>query len=590
MNLNKIQYFLSSVEEQSFTKAARKHYVTQVAVTQQIASMERELDTELFERNGNRIKVTPAGRFFYDEMKKMMGQYQFTLEQLQEYRGDSRREIRIGISTLSDYEWILPYLNGFQREHPDVDYTFQTGEHKTLLEKVKTGKLSVMFSSCLHSSDTEELDMLPAYYTKISLVVHDRHPLFQKEAVSVQDFEGLPLILIGSEEYERNQTYQDFYQLCRENGFIPRIVCHAADSMEAMIKADRGLGCVLYMDDARGILAEHPRRKILTLSGPARIQKYVVYRRHSMYAAVDELIAYLARACGILRATNRADLRSDFSQLWREALKQEDGTYSRRLSDDQAEKEFWHHFMQKKSRYQQDSWAHVIMREVKNLLAPCSIHTIMEIGPGWGNFTMELADCCDTLTCVDISEDVLEYISRAAREMGKKNIFSICSKWENMRYQDNRSDVVFGYNCFYRMLDLRESLAIMNQIGTKLCIMGMSVEAMTPYDRELQEQLGANVIYDKKDYIHFVNILYQMGIDANVKIIPLSKELVWSSWEQAVSHVVSRIRDGESLMENHRDTVERILGKYFQQEADGSWHYRLRYRGALVWWEPVAPT
>ena len=69
MNLNKIQYFLSSVEEQSFTKAARKHYVTQVAVTQQIASMERELDTELFERNGNRIKVTPAGRFFYDEMK-----------------------------------------------------------------------------------------------------------------------------------------------------------------------------------------------------------------------------------------------------------------------------------------------------------------------------------------------------------------------------------------------------------------------------------------------------------------------------------------------------------------------------------------
>ena len=40
----------------------------------------------------------------------------------------------------------------------------------------------------------------------------------------------------------------------------------------------------------------------------------------------------------------------------------------------------------------------------------------MEIGPGWGNFTMELADCCDTLTCVDISEDVLRYIDRAAQE------------------------------------------------------------------------------------------------------------------------------------------------------------------------------
>ena len=72
MNLNKIQYFLSSVEEQSFTKAARKHYVTQVAVTQQIASMEKELDMELFMRTGNRIKVTEAGQFLYEEMKKIM--------------------------------------------------------------------------------------------------------------------------------------------------------------------------------------------------------------------------------------------------------------------------------------------------------------------------------------------------------------------------------------------------------------------------------------------------------------------------------------------------------------------------------------
>ena len=110
MNLNKIQYFLSSVEEQSFTKAARKHYVTQVAVTQQIASMEKELDMELFMRTGNRIKVTEAGQFLYGEMKKIMAQYQFALEQLQEYRDDGRQELKIGIGTLGDYEWILPFL------------------------------------------------------------------------------------------------------------------------------------------------------------------------------------------------------------------------------------------------------------------------------------------------------------------------------------------------------------------------------------------------------------------------------------------------------------------------------------------------
>lgn len=585
MNLNKIQYFLSSVEEQSFTKAARKHYVTQVAVTQQIASMEKELNMELFVRNGNRIRVTQAGQFFYMEMKKIMAQYQFALEQLQEYREDSKQELKIGIGTLGDYEWILPYLTRFQQKHPDMEYTFVTGEGEELAERLKSGKLSLLFCGEPDARDMEFLEFLPAYTTSISLVVGEKSPLFAKRELSIGDCRELPLILIGAGEQERNRTYQNFYQLCRDTGFIPRVVCHAENSMEAMMKVDLGMGCALYMEDVSGFLAEHPRRRILTIKGPVSVRKYLVYRRHTPSLLLDEFITALLRETGRLYAVDRVDLKSDFSILWKEALKQEDGTYSRRLSDDQAEKEFWHHFMEKKSVYQQDGWAHVMMGEVKNLLKSHQVHTIMEIGPGWGNFTMELADCCDTLTCVDISEDVLQYIDRTARELGKKNIFSICSKWENMSGTEN-CDVVFGYNCFYRMLELKECLRIMNRTATRLCIVGMSVDGMTPYDLELKTALGARIVHDKKDYIHFVNILYQMGIDANVKVVPLEKELVYPGWAETVRSVMARVRDADMLLAEHGEEVEQILKKYFKEAADGTCRYRLSYRGTLVYWEP----
>ena len=50
MNLNKLQYFMSVYEEGSITAAAKKHFVSQVAMSQQIMSLEEELGIKLFIR------------------------------------------------------------------------------------------------------------------------------------------------------------------------------------------------------------------------------------------------------------------------------------------------------------------------------------------------------------------------------------------------------------------------------------------------------------------------------------------------------------------------------------------------------------
>ena len=56
INTNKLQYFISVYEEGSITAAAKKHYVTQVAMSQQIASLEEELGIKLFLRKKNRSR------------------------------------------------------------------------------------------------------------------------------------------------------------------------------------------------------------------------------------------------------------------------------------------------------------------------------------------------------------------------------------------------------------------------------------------------------------------------------------------------------------------------------------------------------
>ena len=67
MNTRQIEYFLAVADELSFTRAARRLYVSQTAVTQQIKALEEQLGVQLFERTKKKVVLTPAGIIFQGE-------------------------------------------------------------------------------------------------------------------------------------------------------------------------------------------------------------------------------------------------------------------------------------------------------------------------------------------------------------------------------------------------------------------------------------------------------------------------------------------------------------------------------------------
>ena len=92
------------------------------------------------------------------------------------------------------------------------------------------------------------------------------------------------------------------------------------------------------------------------------------------------------------------------------------------------------------------------------------------------------------------------------------------------------------------------------------------------YYREMEKALQVRLAYDKKDYIYFINILYQMGIDANIQIIPLSKDITFQTWEQVVQYGTSCLYERQAEMNSYGPEIENILKKYFLRKRDGSYH------------------
>lgn len=269
----------------------------------------------------------------------------------------------------------------------------------------------------------------------------------------------------------------------------------------------------------------------------------------------------------------------DFKALWQEGMKNGEGNLPPRMTDDGLEEKFWNQFLQNKSvQDEPDSYISTICEELLALINP--EEEVLEIGPGWGNYTFAAAQKAKALTCVDSSSSVLEYLAHGAKEKELPNMSFIHAKWEEMSLQKSY-DVVFGVNCYYRMQEIDQALIHMNNAARRLAVIGMTSGPEKPHYLELHEALGYRIRFTRSDYIYLTNLLYELGIDVNCKILDLQKTYVYDTEEDFIEQNLRAIMEPEY----DRKKVEDILRKYLVW-VDGKPAYVHHFKAALLFWKP----
>ena len=269
----------------------------------------------------------------------------------------------------------------------------------------------------------------------------------------------------------------------------------------------------------------------------------------------------------------------DFNVLWRTHVCRNE---SLRMTDDQAERDFWRAFMGRKAGYCPDGSSRQVVADVLlPLLQKYDIRTALEWGPGWGNYTIDLAKACQSVDCVDISQDVLTFIQRAGTEQGCGNIRTFAAKWEDFTPQ-RTYDLVFGYNCFYRQKDLADCFSRMDRTAEKLCIAGMN-SSLAPAWIHAFAQAGAEVRWEWKDYIYFIGVLYQMGIDPQVAVLPFTKVVQYP--DEAAMLEGERSRCVPGTIDDK--TALQILRRHLVRQPDGQFRAEVPCHSGIVWWIPT---
>lgn len=269
-------------------------------------------------------------------------------------------------------------------------------------------------------------------------------------------------------------------------------------------------------------------------------------------------------------------MSQDSIALWKELMVDHKGTIPERMKDDQVEEAFWASMLNK-NQCKIAPYAQVVQKEILSLLNRDD--RVLEIGPGWGNYTFAIGDKVQELTCVDSSESILRFLEVQAAEKSIQNIKLEHGKWEE-RDILQKYDVVFGFNCYYRMYDIGAALQKMNNCANRLAIAGMTTGPEKPHYLELQ-RMGYQINMRRRDYIHILNVLYQLGIIANCKIIKLESKKSYSSYDKLIQDNTTKILDTQyNLYE-----VESILDKYVI-EREGIYEYTYPFHAALIYWSP----
>lgn len=135
--IDQLLVFCKVVKLGSFTRAAEELYLTQPAVSAQVAKLEQRLRVRLVDRLGRRVYPTEAGKLLYsyaEQVERLCAILAEAEQAVAEMEGELTGRVSIASSPTIALHILPPLLGRFKRQHPKVDVALDVGQSKRMIE------------------------------------------------------------------------------------------------------------------------------------------------------------------------------------------------------------------------------------------------------------------------------------------------------------------------------------------------------------------------------------------------------------------------------------------------------------------------
>ena len=144
MNLRRLKYFVKIVDIGSLTQAAEVLHIAQPALSQQVATLENELDQQLLIRTKRGVTPTEAGKILYAHARTILRQCEQAQAAVSNAGQTLNGQVSIGLAPgAAASSLTMPLLQTVREQHPDILVYLHENSGSSLNEKVMNGKLDM---------------------------------------------------------------------------------------------------------------------------------------------------------------------------------------------------------------------------------------------------------------------------------------------------------------------------------------------------------------------------------------------------------------------------------------------------------------
>ncbi|MFB9054094.1 LysR family transcriptional regulator [Formosa undariae] len=287
MTITQLYYVLAVAENQNFTKAAEKCFVTQPTLSMQIQKLEDELDVLIFDRGKKPIELTEVGAKIVNQAKNIVNESNRIQDIVDQQKGFIGGEFKLGIIPTVMPTLLPMFLNSFLKKHPKVKLIIEELTTEEIISRLNEGHLDAAIAATPLESENIKERIL--YFEPFVAYVPEKHRLGHATKLNANDLDIDDMLLLEDGHCFRNnilnvckafkQHTDDDFQI--ESG-----------SIETLIKlSNEGLGMTLLPYLHTLDLSENAQKNLKFFNEPSPAREVsLIYHKSELKIHIIEAL------------------------------------------------------------------------------------------------------------------------------------------------------------------------------------------------------------------------------------------------------------------------------------------------------------
>lgn len=208
------------------------------SVSQQLAVLEAETRTQLLERTGRRVRLTPAGLMLARRARAILDHMDAVEAELRSLGDAPTGLVRLGAFQSAIHTIAVPAMTRLARSHPQLHLELLELEPHVSMPALRVGDADVIITTTdfVELPLGQDIDLVPLATDPVVLVVPPGHPAAGRGPADLAAYASEPWAFDIPQSYMANLATR----LCREAGFEPRVVARFSNYMMTLQHVEAG--------------------------------------------------------------------------------------------------------------------------------------------------------------------------------------------------------------------------------------------------------------------------------------------------------------------------------------------------------------